>query len=101
MRTASLFIRYANGLQAWPNDALAQVAFGAVVDERPIEIPARCHVETIIHPRTKDMVVFVANPAEMHRYGHDGDVHLYIPRGGSVVIEARDEGEDEMERARR
>lgn len=101
MKTASLFTRYANGLQAWPNDALPQVPFGAVVDERMIGIPARCHVETIIHPQTKDMSVFVANPADMHRYGHDGDLHLYIPRGGSVVIEAGDWVEEDLERARR
>lgn len=77
--SASLFTRDANGLQAWPDDRTT------------IGIPSRCRVQTIIHPQTKDMAVFVGNPTEMHRHGIDGDLHLYIPRGGSVVIECAEE----------
>jgi hypothetical protein len=64
--TASLFTRDARGLQSWPDDGTT------------IEIPARCRVQTFTHTITKDSAIEANN------------VVLFIPRGGSVVIEAAD-----------
>jgi hypothetical protein len=66
---ASLFTRDANGLQAWPDDRTT------------IAAPSRGRVEVLRHPVTRDSAIVF----------HDADIALYIPRGGSVVIEAEDE----------
>ena len=67
---ASLYTRDASGLQAWPDD------------HTTIQVPARAKVETYIHPQTKDAGIYVEGPKRQD------DIRLYIPRGGSVVIEA-------------
>jgi hypothetical protein len=73
--TASLFTRYANGLQAWPDDRTT------------IEIPAFSEaVQVSTHPRTGDSAICIFAAT-----GIQDDVALMIPRGGSVVIEAADE----------
>lgn len=67
--TASLFTRSANGLQAWPDDGTT------------IAIPAKCKVVVDQHKVTKDSAIQVMMESRTD------DVALYIPRGGSVVIE--------------
>lgn len=69
--TASLFTKQANGLQAWPPNRTT------------IAVPARSEwVEVIRNPQTGDSTILI-------RAEHIADdLALYIPRGGSVVIEA-------------
>jgi hypothetical protein len=75
MNTASLFTRYANGLQAWP------------ADRTKIGIPA--FSESVSVKRNEQ-----TGDSSIHIFAATGiqdDVALYIPRGGSVVIEAVDD----------
>ncbi len=67
---AQLFTRYANGLQAWPDD------------RTKIAMPSRAKVESYVNRQTGDAGVYIQC---FHR---QDDIRLYIPRGGSVVIEA-------------
>ncbi len=67
---AQLFTRDANGLQAWPDD------------RTKIEIQAKAKVEVIQDRFTGDNAIAVFGPTLAD------DLALYIPRGGSVVIEA-------------
>lgn len=77
-----IYTRYASGLEAWPNDELAQVPFGTSEDKATIEIPVYCwNVETIKHAVTGDSSIHVMT-GEI-----ENDVARFIPRGGSVVIE--------------
>ena len=71
MLKASLFTRSKNGLQAWPDDRTT------------IQIPAKCEAEVMQHFQTKDSAIRI--PA-FGQFRHE--LAIYIPRGGSVVIEA-------------